>query len=76
MDEYVVTLTDGTRHDDVAAETYERVHVPVRATAEWRHEFRSRPPGLSRWWPEDRILLVQRRDGHLLEQVWPLEATE
>lgn len=64
MNEWVVTLRNGRRHE-IEAESHERADQ-----AGWRHEFWT-AEGLARWWPEDLVTLVQRRDGHRLEQVWP-----
>lgn len=63
MTEWVVTLRDG-RRIDVESERYE-ARVVDGVTV---HCFTG-PPRSPTY--GDRVTLVQRRDGHLLEQVWP-----
>lgn len=67
MPEFVVTLRAGWRVD-VEADTYLRTD-----RAELTHEFIVGSgvviPVMT--YPDSRVACVQRRDGHLLEQLWP-----
>lgn len=56
---------NGRRHE-IEADTHKRALV----ANEWRHELWD-ANGLARFWPEEQVVVVQRRDGHRLEQVWP-----
>lgn len=61
MTEWVVTLRNGKRKE-FEAESF--MHFP-----EWIEFGPTRP--VNRSWPLEQVVLVQRRDGHHLEQVWP-----
>lgn len=67
MTEFVVTLRNGRRVDVEAAE-YE--HAPGGSPS---HRFMGAEANAV--YSDDLVLLVQRRNGHLLEQLWP-EATD
>lgn len=70
MDEWVVTLRNGQRHD-VEAVRYDRRTLADESV---HHEF-STPHAQPRHWPDEQVTLVQRRDGHHLKQVWPEAAS-
>lgn len=66
MIEWVITLRNGQRHE-VEARRYDRRTL---ADDSLHHEFSS-PPDPPKHWPDHQVVLIQRRNGHLLEQVWP-----
>lgn len=70
--EFVVILRDGQRHE-VEADVFEVEISDPPAKRLLRIAFGAEGAKPSRWWPGERVVLVQRRNGHLLEQVWPAE---
>lgn len=68
--EWVVITRNGQRHE-LTAPWWE---TRWEAGSGWSHRFSTLP--VVREWPGEQVTLVQRRNGHLLQQVWPVEADE
>lgn len=67
MTEYVVTLRNGQRQE------VESTHYECRYDGDTIVHCFTGPPSSPTY--DDRVLCVQRRNGHLLEQVWLVEAS-
>lgn len=68
MTEWVVTLRNGKRHE-LEADAFSANIEHGETTAIGLGADADEEPRIS--WPVEQVVLVQRRNGHLLEEVWP-----